>query len=99
METKVNITSEIGKLNAVILHRPGVEIERMTPENIHAALYSDLLNKRIVDAEYANFCGVFEKVATTYYVGDLLKKLLENEFLRADIVTRSCRFEIGRAHV
>ena len=93
LETKVNITSEIGKLNAVILHRPGVEIERMTPENIHTALYSDLLNKRIVDGEYANFSGVFEKCATTYYVEDLLRQLVENEKYRQEIVTKSCKFD------
>jgi len=93
LETKVNITSEIGKLNAVILHKPGVEIERMTPENIHSALYSDILNKRIVDSEYANFCGVFEKCTTTYYVTDLLKQLLKDEQLRMEIVSKSCKYD------
>ena len=46
---KVQINSEIGRLNAVLLHRPGVEIEQMTPENACKALYSDILNKAIVD--------------------------------------------------
>ena len=45
MDNKVRLYSEIGKLNAVLLHRPGIEIERMTPENAHEALYSDILNK------------------------------------------------------
>ena len=54
MDNKIRLYSEIGKLNAVLLHRPGIEIERMTPENAHEALYSDILNKRIVDGEYAN---------------------------------------------
>ena len=93
METKVNITSEIGKLNAVILHKPGIEIERMTPENIEAALYSDILNKRIVDDEYANFCGVFERCTKTYYVADLLRQLLQDEQRRLDIVRQSCKYD------
>ena len=29
-KTAVNVSSEYGRLNAVLLHRPGVEIERMT---------------------------------------------------------------------
>ena len=49
MDNKVRLYSEIGKLNAVLLHRPGIEIERMTPENAHEALYSDILNKKLVD--------------------------------------------------
>ena len=36
----INIDSEIGKLQGVILHKPGKELERMTPETIQEALYS-----------------------------------------------------------
>ena len=67
---KVNVSSEIGRLNAVLLHRPGVEIERMTPLNAHEALYSDILNKNIVDNEYRYFCGVFERITKVFYVSD-----------------------------
>ena len=41
---EVNVQSEIGKLNGVILHTPGEEVENMTPENAERALYSDILN-------------------------------------------------------
>ena len=40
----VNVTSEIGELEGVILHSPGPEVENMTPENAERALYSDILN-------------------------------------------------------
>ena len=40
----VNVTSEIGELEGVILHSPGSEVENMTPENAERALYSDILN-------------------------------------------------------
>ena len=46
-KTKVNVGSEYGHLNAVLLHRPGVEIERMTPATANDALYSDILCKHI----------------------------------------------------
>ena len=72
MDNKVRLYSEIGKLNAVLLHRPGIEIERMTPENAHEALYSDILNKKLVDGEYANFEGVLSRWTKTYQVVDLL---------------------------
>ena len=70
---KVQINSEIGRLNAVLLHRPGVEIEQMTPENAYKALYSDILNKAIVDKEYYYFSTVLSKWAKTYYVSYLLE--------------------------
>ena len=57
----VNVASETGRLRAVLLHRPGVEIERMTPMNCAHALYSDILDRMNVDIEYGRFCGVLEK--------------------------------------
>ena len=90
---KVNVTSETGRLNAVLLHRPGVEIERMTPANAHEALYSDILSKEIVDNEYRWFSGVFECTTKVFYVSDILEQLLEDDDLCASLVTQSCRAE------
>ena len=87
---KVNVSSETGTLRAVLLHRPGVEIERMTPLNAAHALYSDILNKPIVDHEYANFSGVLEKWTNVYYVEDILEKLLDDSEVRRHLVEESC---------
>lgn len=90
---KVNLNSEYGLLNAVLLHRPGVEIERMTPQNASKALYSDILNKPIVDQEYSNFCGVLERWTKVYYVMDLVAELLENNTTKEFLVRESCRHD------
>ncbi|MBR4506073.1 MAG: arginine deiminase [Bacteroidales bacterium] len=87
---EVNVASETGRLRAVLLHRPGVEIERMTPLNAAHALYSDILNKPIVDTEYANFCGVLEKWTKVYYVEDILERLLADGEVRRYLVEESC---------
>lgn len=90
---KVQINSEIGRLNAVLLHRPGVEIEQMTPENAYKALYSDILNKSIVDKEYYNFSTVLSKWAKTYYVSDLLEEILKNDEVKKTLVEQSCKLD------
>ena len=90
---RVNVSSEIGRLNAVLLHRPGPEIECMTPATAAESLYSDILNKRIVDDEYRYFCGVFEKVTNVFYVVELLEQLLEDDDLCNSLVTQSCKAE------
>ena len=87
---RVNVSSETGTLRAVLLHRPGVEIERMTPLNAAHALYSDILNKPIVDHEYAHFCGVLEKWTDVYYVEDILEKMLDDVNVRRHLVEESC---------
>ena len=84
------MASETGRLRAVLLHRPGVEIERMTPLNAAHALYSDILNKPIVDTEYHYFSGVLEKWTDVYYVEDILENLLHNEDIRRHLVEESC---------
>ena len=89
----VHVSSEIGRLKAVLLHRPGVEIERMTPLNAQEALYSDILNKRIVDEEYGHFAGVFEKVTKVYYVKDVLINVLKDDDVCSRLVMESCRAE------
>ncbi len=86
----VNVASETGRLRAVLLHRPGVEIERMTPLNAAHALYSDILNKPIVDKEYHYFSGVLEKWTQVYYVEDILEQLLDDNELRRHLVEESC---------
>ncbi len=89
----VDVSSEYGRLRAVLLHRPGLEIERMTPQTTADALYSDILNKRIVDTEYNNFCGVFEKWADVYYVEDLLATILEDDKIKEYLVRESCKLD------
>ena len=86
----VNVASESGRLRAVLLHRPGVEVERMTPLNAAHALYSDILNKPIVDTEYHYFSGVLEKWAEVYYVEDILTALLDDSDVRRHLVEESC---------
>ena len=92
-KTTVNVSSEYGRLNAVMLHRPGIEIERMTPYNAADALYSDILSKHIVDKEYDAFRGVFEKWTKVYYVEDILADLMENDDVRQRLVTQSCQID------
>jgi arginine deiminase len=95
METKININvqSEIGKLDAVLLHRPGAEVENMTPMNVQRALYSDILNLSIAQKEYEQLSGVLSKVAKVYEVQSLLEKVLEQPAARVELLQRICRTE------
>jgi arginine deiminase len=89
----VDIRSEIGELESVILHSPGAEVENMTPENAERALYSDILNLNIGLAEYSQMLGVLSKVAKTCEVRDLLRQVLELPSAREELVSNICRNE------
>lgn len=85
---EVNVTSEIGKLNGVILHTPGEEVENMTPENAGRALYSDIINLSIAREEYKQISGVLSKLTRTYEVKDLLCNILKDENTKLEVLNR-----------
>ncbi len=95
MSSKINnnIYSEIGKLDAVILHTPGPEVENMTPQNAERALYSDILNLNVARREYSQFQGLLEKTTTVFQVKDLLTDILGNQRVKEDLVRRVTKHE------
>lgn len=94
-ESKIslNIQSEVGKLEAVILHYPGAEVENMTPRNAQRALYSDILNLSIARKEYDQLQGVLQKTSRVYEVSDLLTKVLEREDLKENLILKISEME------
>lgn len=90
---KVDVHSEIGRLRGVILHRPGNEVENMTPRIAQRALYSDILNLSIAQKEYSQLEGVLRKWTDAFYVDDLLTKVLEDPKEKDYLVNRICKIE------
>lgn len=89
----VSVTSEVGRLEGVMLHLPGAEVENMTPGTAERALYSDILNLSVVQRDYAVLAGVLEKVSRTFYVERLLEEVLSKDRVREDLVTQVCQNE------
>lgn len=90
---RVEVQSEVGKLEAVILHRPGAEVAHMTPATAERALYSDILNQGVAVQEYDQLLGVLEGRTRTYFVRDLLAEVVKNDLARATLIERICRQE------
>ena len=87
---KIDVQSEIGQLDAVLLHTPGPEVENMTPRMAQRALYSDILNLSIARKEYEQIEGVLSKVARTYQVRDLLSRVLDKPQCRQELISKIC---------
>jgi len=90
---KTRVHSEIGKLEGVIIHTPGSEVENMTPENAERALYSDILNLSIASAEYEQLKGVLQKVSTVFEVKELLHHILKNDKVKEELLSEICAVE------
>ncbi len=89
------VHSEIGKLRSVIIHRPGPEIENMTPENAERALYSDILNLTEAQKEYASFEKILSSLTTTWEVRSLLQDILDDNAVKKQLISAVVQLELS----
>ena len=84
--------SEIGKLNKVLLHRIGHEIDGLVPDNFARLLFDDIPYLKIAQQEHDAFADLLREngVEVVYYVDELTKALhtkkLKEAFIRDFIV-------------
>ena len=72
------VDSEVGTLRKVIVHRPGLEQRRLTPENAEELLFDDVIWVRKAKVEHAAFVGVLkERGVEVFDAEDLLLEALE----------------------
>ena len=86
----IQVNSEVGELEGVIIHTMGKEVENMTPENAERALYSDILNLSVALKEFSQLKQVLQKVTNTFEVRELLADILENEKVKQNMIQRVC---------
>ncbi|NMO57538.1 arginine deiminase [Actinoplanes sp. TBRC 11911] len=73
----VGVDSEIGALGEVIVHRPGLELDRLTPGNIAELLFDDVLWAGRAREEHDAFVATLrENDVTVRLFGDLLAEAL-----------------------
>lgn len=72
-----HVDSEAGRLRRVILHRPDLELKRLTPTNKDALLFDDVLWVRRARAEHDGFADVLrDRGVEVHLFGDLLRESL-----------------------
>lgn len=69
--------SEIGKLNKVLLHKPGYELEALTPATMERLLFDDIPYLKVAQEEHDRFAEILREngVETIYYVDETAKAL------------------------
>lgn len=87
MKPGINNYSEIGKLNKVLLHRLGGEIEGLVPDNFERLLFDDIPYLKIAQQEHDRFAELLKEngVEVIYYV-DETAKALKTEEIRQNFV-------------
>ncbi len=74
----INVFSEIGKLKKVLLHRPGKEIENLTPDLLERLLFDDIPYLKVARQEHDYFVKVLqENGVETVFIENLVAETLD----------------------
>lgn len=92
MSKDIHIYSEIGKLNKVLLHRLGSEIEGLVPQNFERLLFDDIPYLKVAQQEHDTFAEVLRDngVEVVYYVDETAKALAQ-EWVKKEFILRFVR--------
>ncbi|TDQ43598.1 arginine deiminase [Actinorugispora endophytica] len=82
-----SVDSEVGRLRQVIVHRPDLELKRLTPGNKDALLFDDLLWVQRAREEHDDFVRhLRDRGVAVHLFGELLQTVLEIPEARAYIL-------------
>lgn len=85
----LRVDSEVGRLRAVILHRPGLELKRLTPASMDRLLFDDVLWVSRAQDEHDAFAGLLRSRGVEVHLfGDLLRSTLAVPQARRHILDR-----------
>jgi len=89
------VASEVGQLRQAIVHRPGLELSRLTPQNIGELLFDDVMWAKKAKEEHDAFAEALrDKGVQVHLYGQLLAETLELPEGRAFVLDRVCTPEI-----
>jgi arginine deiminase len=98
--TRLFVGSEVGKLRRVLVHRPDLELKRLTPTNKDALLFDDVIWVKRAQEEHDAFAAVLaEHDVEVLYLQELLADVLEDEAVRAEVIQRTLQEAMVRPHL
>ena len=90
--TRLYVGSEVGTLRRVILHRPDLELRRLTPRNKDDLLFDDVLWVKRARQEHDAFADALaERGVEALLLERLLAETLEDPAVREDVLGQTLR--------
>lgn len=87
--TSFHVDSEVGPLRRVLLHRPDLELRRLTPSNCSDLLFDDVLWVKKARQEHDAFADTLsERGVEVLYVAELLAETVKDDVARAWLLDR-----------
>jgi arginine deiminase len=84
---KVNVSSETGTLQAVLLHRPGGELENLMPDYLERLLFDDIPYLREAQREHDAFADCLRQQGVeVVYLTDLVVQSITDSDVRQELL-------------
>jgi arginine deiminase len=84
-----HVHSEVGRLRRVLLHRPDLELQRLTPSNVKDLLFDDVLWVKRARQEHDAFADTLrEQGVEVLYVEELLAETVKDDRARGWLLDR-----------
>lgn len=92
MTQGINIYSEIGKLNRVMVHRLGLELEALVPDNFERLLFDEIPYLAVAQYEHDYFANVLkENDVQVYYFTEEVAKSITDKNIRREFIKEFIR--------
>ena len=83
----ISVTSEIKPLKKVLLHRPGREIENLTPEYLERLLFDDIPYLKVAQEEHDAFADVLRKNdVEVVYLHELMAEAIKDDEVKDEFI-------------
>jgi len=71
-KSKINVYSECGTLKTVLVHRPGKELDFISPSNMDKYLFANIIDRERAAKEHDEYVKIMKKLGiNVLYVRDL----------------------------
>jgi arginine deiminase len=87
-QRNIQVTSEIGPLQAVICHTPGTELLAVTPANREDFLYDDIIDLDLARREHQRFTSILSRFADVHEVTELLCDIIDEPEVRTFLIEK-----------
>ncbi|SHK24955.1 arginine deiminase [Tepidibacter formicigenes] len=108
-ENVLNVYSEIGRLKKVLLHRPGKEIENLTPDLMDRLLFDDIPYLEVARQEHDAFADILrnngvevvylEDLAAEAIADDKIKNQFVDEFIKEASIQSEKKRELVKEYL
>lgn len=95
MTFTLGVHSEVGQLRQAVIHRPGIELNRLTPANCDELLFDDVLWASKAREEHDFFAQALrDRGVAVHHFDTLLTETLQHPQARAFVLDRTCTPEL-----